>query len=380
MKKLICALLVLLLLLLCLAACDGNGSRIDEPAQSTSAAAEAFLPDSEGVTITETSAESEASRPSLAWSTAFRSRKVPTGSFYMDEIAFYQINDDDSVTIVNVPKAKIEQFSKKQDTLPRCRYYERFMDPALLELLPILDYALENGYTRFSVPTSSFNGGMITNYSHELTRTYRINGESIYGLSVTTVEAGDAAWDCVLVSVPELEDPKVMKRYKRALKAAKRIVAEMPKGLNEYERALYLYEYLTQNVSYNYFVGSEDLLYNALIKGMTVENGFTDALYCLYNLTGIECIAQEGWYLGRDGAATWGEARIDGEWYLFDPCYEVLMRTDGLEYFGISDTKLQILSPREVTAYDKEHCPRCPRDLLRPVGSLNIQRKGLTPV
>lgn len=375
MKKMICTLLVLLLLFL--AACGGNVKRIDEPAQSTSATAESFFPDSEGTTVTEMSAE--ASRPSLAWSTAFRSGKVPAGSFLMDEIAFYQINDEDSVTIVNVPKAKIEQFSKDQDTLPRCRYYERFMDSALLELLPILDYALENGYTRFCIPTTSFNGGMITNYSKELTRTYRINDKSIYGFSVTTVEEGDAAYDCVLVSIPELENPKVMKRYKKAIEAAKRIVAEMPKGLNEYERAVYLYEYLTQNVSYNYFVGSEDLLYNALIKKMTVERGFTDALCCLYNLAGIECIAQEGWYVGRDGSATWGEAQIDGEWYLFDPCYDVLKQTDGLEYFGISDAKLQTLSPREVTAYDKETCPSCPRDLLRPVASLNIQRKGLTP-
>lgn len=365
MKKLICTVLAFLLLF-SLAACDGidGTAKPDSSIPVTTDAAPA---------PSETSAptEPDPSRPRVAWSKAFRTKQAPEGSFGMDEVAFSVQNEDRSISVTNVSKAEIEAFTAERTRLPRSRYYEQFMDPEILPLLPVLDYALEHGYFRFCIPTQNFHGGTVTANDHCLLRTFRINNGAISALSITTVEDQGQSYDCVLVSIQGAENGVKRTYYLDGVRAAEKIVDEMPEGLSEYEKVLYLYKYLTDHVRYDYndyYESSWCLCYDALVKGKTVCAGYAEAFYCLCNLAGIECITQAGVVPagGVDGRHIWNVARVDGSWYLFDATWDAGCKPKDYRFFGLSDETMQSYATRYVDAYDVEIDPPCPEDLTAP--------------
>lgn len=88
---------------------------------------------------------------SITWKAAFRNDKMPEGEVSGDQAAFYVRADDGTVTIRNVPKAEI--LANQPERLPRTHYFEQYLPQSLLQLLPILDYAYANGFSRIALPT-----------------------------------------------------------------------------------------------------------------------------------------------------------------------------------------------------------------------------------
>ncbi len=356
------AILLALLLLLC--ACGTQAT----PETTQRAATEAVTEQTEEISTT--AAEAAETRAALSWSKAFRSKKMPEEELHMDEAAFYSINDAGEITIVNVPKQEILA-DMKENPFPRSHHYEQYMTEEGLAILPYLDYAMSYGYSRICVPTTEFHGGSVAAGAVELNRMYRTNNGGLTGLSATTVQEGDTAYDCVLICVQGLEKPNAVKYHLEGLQAAKKVVEEMPKNLSEYDRALYLYRYLTENVRYHYddyYKQDWYLCYDALVEGKTVCAGYTEALYYLYNLAGIECLTQEGIIAGEGPEAwhIWNVARVDGSWYLFDSTWDEGLPASYYNFFGISDETMQSYAVRHIIAYDVEHCPPCTESLPHP--------------
>ncbi len=307
-------------------------------------------------------------RPSITWQTAFRSSKLPEGRVSVDEIAFYQTFEDGAVELCSVPKTEVLAWADAQQGLPRTHYYEQFMDEAVLELLPILDYALYHGYSRLSVPTTSFEGSMVNANSRCLSRMFRVNNFRINGLSVTTVPDGELSYDFVLITMPGMEYRNVVEQYHQGLDEARHIVAGMPQGLSEEEKAAYFYDYLTENVRYDYddyYDGNWCLLYDTLVQGKTVCAGYADGFYYLCNLAGVDCITVEGYvkFTEGEGFHAWSEARIDGQWYLFDATWDAGRSPKRYQFYGLSDATLLERSPRDPYAFDQETAPPCLEDL-----------------
>lgn len=147
-----------------------------------------------------------------------------------------------------------------------------------------------------------------------------------------------------LVSVSSFKNrsrEKCDEAYNKALS----IVSAMPEGLTDMEKAKYLYKYLCANAIYkDYDEGVKgEPLYDALIKGETVCDGFANALSMLYNLAEIPCfeklhIADED----EDAGHTWNCFSIDGVWYNADPTFNSSLEEGSalelaLEGFGFSD-------------------------------------------
>lgn len=187
---------------------------------------------------------------------------------------------------------------------------------------------------------------------------------------------GDQTLNYTLFTMPgmELFD---MDKYHAALEAAQEVVDSVPKGYNEKQTALYLYNYLTENVSYDYddYYGRDsggsdwNLVYDALVNHSTVCAGYTEALYYLYNLAGIECITISGYIPATEwdtegGYHIWNIARVNGDYYYFDATWDAGYPMYAYQFFGISEERLLSYYPRDIAAFEAEISPTCDKNLM----------------
>ena len=309
---------------------------------------------------------------SLSWSKAFLDDTLPEGFLTPEVAAFYAAGDEGKPEIRNVPLEEVLDWWNRQDSLPRTRYFEKFMPERLEDLYPFLDYAFAHSCSSFCVPTTTFTATDIAGGWKYLPLTYRINNRGISTLTPASFDLGDGrTLQYVTVTLRGMEKQGVMSEYQQSLAAARDIVAGIPEGSSEYEKALYLYQWLTDNVYYDYgdYYESEwNLLYDTLVKKKTVCAGYAEALYVMYNLAGIECFTVYG-SIYRDGDWSnhiWNVARIDGEYYLFDATWDAGSLPDYYLFFGISEERMQAFYPRILLGQPEEYCPPCTLNLPRP--------------
>ena len=310
--------------------------------------------------------------PSIPWSAAFRTKSVPEGSVAADSIAFLRKNSDGTMTVENVSIAEV--LAAKYGRLPRSHYYEQYMPRVLIdELLPALDYAIAHGFSRLCIPTAGFNYGTVEQNDRFLTRTYWINECKIGALSVRELEQEDGTiLRFMLINIGGMESRDTMDLYLEGMAAAEAIVDAMPEGLDEAEKMLYLYRWIADRVRYNniedpdaYYTGKWCMLYDALVKHSTVCAGYSEALYVLCNLAGIDCIPVEGFVneaLGADSHA-WNAARIDGKYYQFDATWDEGLPPADYAYYGMSSEYCMENHTKYLISFSEEYTPPCPEDL-----------------
>lgn len=311
---------------------------------------------------------------SLSWQTAFRDSSLPAKELPADCIAFYEVAGDGSISITNVPQQEVLDYADSLTQLPRTRYFEQYLPENLLGLLPILDYAVAHNYCRMSIPTTEFGGEDIIANADNLRYMYRISGSGVGGLTVQSFDLPDGKTrNYVLVTLAGMDTRGMMPKYLEAIEEAKRIVREAPQGLSETELALYFYQYLTDNVRYadeNYYSdGGWNLLYDTLITKRTVCAGYTEALYYLYNLAGIECFTIEGYIANPtdplgNGHHIWNVAKLDGTYYQFDATWDEGLPPTQYRYFAVSTEDMQAYFERDVETAAGDYCPDCTASLL----------------
>ena len=340
--------------------------QVPEPAAATEAAASTAAP------TPEARPADEAEQPTITWATAFRDESVPEGVLTEDSVAFLHRSSDGTVRVFNVTKEEL--YAQQPEHLPRTRFFEQYMPQELVdELLPVLDYAVANGCSRLCIPATSVSYSMIKKTSRYLSYTYDINNESrIDALPIKSFPREDGTLSYLLITIHGLETGNNSERYPEGLAAAQAIVDAMPDGLDEKGKMLYLYQYLTDNVRYdndNYYgyYGESDwcLLYDALVLHNTVCTGYSEALYVLCNLAGIECfiVSGEVGELLSVGLHAWNVARIDGTYYEFDATWDEGIPPADYRYFGMSAAYSNENHTRLMRSFDKEICPPCPEDL-----------------
>lgn len=357
--------------------------QVPEPAAATEAAASTAAP------TPEARPADEAEQPTITWATAFRDESVPEGVLTEDSVAFLHRSSDGTARVFNVPKEEI--YSQQPERLPRTRFFEQYMPQELVdELLPALDYAVANGCSRLCIPATSVSYSMIKKTSRYLSYTYDINNESrIDALPIKSFPREDGTLSYLLITIHGLETGNNSERYPEGLAAAQAIVDAMPDGLDEKGKMLYLYQYLTDNVRYdndNYYgyYGESDwcLLYDALVLHNTVCTGYSEALYVLCNLAGIECfiVSGEVGELLSVGLHAWNVARIDGTYYEFDATWDEGMPPADYQYFGMSTAYSDEYHTRLMRSFDKGFCPPCPDDLLPPAFPLPSEDDPTYPI
>ncbi|MBO7179859.1 MAG: hypothetical protein J6V78_05910 [Clostridia bacterium] len=198
-------------------------------------------------------------------------------------------------------------------------------------------------------------------------------------------------------------DTKKLKSKQTAIKKAEEIVAALPKGLTDLEKAKRLYSYLQENVEYIDYSNEQEYLYDTLILGKSNCDGFTNSYSLLCKLAGIPCFEkmysppksnndenttkateaatdstkeateattqnstdEKNELIPDDVGHTWNAVLLDGKWYNVDATNaDFYFEADGCEklylFFGFSDKNS--IYPHDF----EEITPKCTDDLLVP--------------
>ena len=365
MKQILALLLILLLVLL--TGCDESPSPLPSAEQQPTLATEA----PETAPPTTAPATAEAPQPaSISWAQAFRSKKAPEGVLTENEIAFRHLENGE-MKIVNVPLQEVEGDPDVPEAYPRTHWYDQFLQPGTLELLPAIDYAILHGESSFVFPARVAEGGNVNADIMFLSYIYRLNNDlgGFSALTVTSTETAEGKVNWVLVHVPEIEAEQ-LSRFLEGLEKAKQIAAQVPEGSSQIQTALFLYQYLTDHLSYyaegiQYYETDWSLLYDALIREETVCAGYADALQALYHFAGIDCYTIWGWIDNEwdEMGHAWNAAEIDGDWYLFDATWDTGLQPDDYRFFGVSSETLFSYAERDTIENLKTYAPAFDKDL-----------------
>ncbi len=154
-------------------------------------------------------------------------------------------------------------------------------------------------------------------------------------------QANDYVGEKILVSMEQFTDSRWEMKME-ALARCRQIVADIPpEYVTQQEKMEYLYDYVCDHVEYVAYEKMEDesYFYDAVCTGKTVCDGYSNMLSLLFNLIGVECCEALGSNSGETDGHTWVVAKLNGQFYNFDPTFEDSNedRAKGRKYFGFSD-------------------------------------------
>lgn len=264
-----------------------------------------------------------------------------------------------------------------------------------------LEYAMERGYTTVMLDTGL--GVEVERYPQvlnclaldspllEQNLWYEMGYCNLtYPVSVLGLYQRPALFQGVYISVDNFALQWWQKKQE-ALARAQSIVAGMPAGYTDVQKAEYLYRHLATTVTYYDYDGADasaiqPYLYDALLTGKTHCDGYTNALSLLYRLAGLECV-EKIYSAGEneDVGHTWNCFLLGDTWYNADAAGRGTLPTKkstmgaGL-FFGFADL-LQKYTPDNAEIY-----PVCGQNLQMPVdahladitgnGFVNAVKKG----
>lgn len=122
------------------------------------------------------------------------------------------------------------------------------------------------------------------------------------------------------------------------------IAADLPAGLSELDREIYIFDKIAKKASYDDAAVSDPKLWlphtaaGALVIGKAVCEGYSRAVQLLASYSGLDCQLVNG--EGNGAAHMWNAIQIDGSWYHFDPTW-----IDGdllnYDYFNVTDSTIR---------------------------------------
>ena len=325
---------------------------------------------------TEASTEAVREDPDITWKKAFRSEKYPEGGLHNDEVAFAR-KQGDGFVVVNIPQSELIGFDDG-GFLPRYSllHPEEPEKPDLTQAC--ISYAVINNYDRFVLPANSSEMCLPNDHDRDYWWSVDISCD-INTSNFIKLDDGTTLFYCLCVlKTPLLTDYDEWNREQaEAFEAAKQIIADMPSDcVSDYDKVLYLYRYLTDNVRYaydfeypageDYYTYAQNLYYDTLISHKTVCAGYGMTFAWLCELAGLEAFPASGQY-GATESHLWTMVKVDGGYYWFDPTWDEGVYPEYFLYFGISDKEMEERGGvRHLYQAYEELLPDCPESLPRP--------------
>lgn len=125
------------------------------------------------------------------------------------------------------------------------------------------------------------------------------------------------------------------------------IISNMPRCRNDFEKELYLHDYIVKNTQYE--INKKPLsntAYGALVENKSACVGYAQAMKMLLNKADIQCITVCG--EADDGKRSenhmWNQVKLSGQWYNLDPTWDdAVGETPTLthKFFNLTDSELK---------------------------------------
>lgn len=149
-------------------------------------------------------------------------------------------------------------------------------------------------------------------------------------------------------------------------KKAESIIAGIPAGSSDYDKMLYIHDYIVKNTAYSHdkvgslVCGLWGTAYGCIVQGDAICQGYAEAFTYFMNLLDIECGMVRG--TTGDSGHIWNYVNLEGEYYWIDVTWddpdEQGDSGGGVlhSYFLVDDERL--LRSREIAVYEKS-VPEC---------------------
>lgn len=106
--------------------------------------------------------------------------------------------------------------------------------------------------------------------------------------------------------------------------AAEEILAGITPEMSEYEKVLYLHDYLVTNVAYDDTSDFQHIAYGALVEKKAVCDGYATAMQYLMSKIGMECRIVYGDDLENNPEShAWNIVKVDGAYYHLDVTWDI---------------------------------------------------------
>ena len=157
-------------------------------------------------------------------------------------------------------------------------------------------------------------------------------GERIYYFDIFTS-------DDVVVILEPCYNSGVSTPLSALQSAAQTALSAIPAAQSEYDKALYLHDYLAQHVRYSYGSSMDDMTaYGALVRGSAVCTGYARAYQYLLQKAGITAWTVMG--TATDKGVTeehaWNVVCLDGAWCYIDVTWDDAGDVVTHDYFGLT--------------------------------------------
>ena len=138
------------------------------------------------------------------------------------------------------------------------------------------------------------------------------------------------------------------------------VISAMPAGMSEFDRELYLFDYIVKNCTYNDAAVTNNSIWQAfsaygmLIDGTAVCEGYSRAMQLLSSYAGLQCMLLSGQSGGVNHM--WNVIKIDGSWYHLDTTWGD-SDTAIYNYFNLNDAAIaqtRTVFPSAATLTDDE--------------------------
>ncbi len=306
----------------------------------------------------------------ISWQEAFRTKKVPNGRINNQQVA-YAKKENGETTVETVPLKTAASFDDK-GFVPRETFYLGKYDSCLEPVFCCISYAAAHGFDCFVMPMDEQTYRALCDRDRSFAYSFMWTFNQTCAKTVTDSEGSKIRYVRFGLEPHYFNDSaEGVKQQTPAHEAALELLAAMPADCDtDYEKVLYFYSWLTENVRYDqgdYYETMENLYYDTLVNRSTVCAGYAWTLSWLCGMAGLESLTVTG-QVTDISAHAWNIIRVDGTYYWFDSTWDEGRPEEAYRFFGVSDAVMEYCGYHESYQFYSELLPDCPENLLLPNG------------
>lgn len=119
------------------------------------------------------------------------------------------------------------------------------------------------------------------------------------------------------------------------------IISKIPKNSDDYEKELFLHNYIIDNCSYKNVSNNPKIFtsYGCLVDKIAVCEGYSKAMQILLCNCGVECKTVAG--IGNGEPHMWNIVKIGGDWYHLDVTWDSADKNSRYMYFNVDDKTIK---------------------------------------
>ncbi|MCM1528591.1 MAG: hypothetical protein NC093_01180 [Alistipes sp.] len=167
--------------------------------------------------------------------------------------------------------------------------------------------------------------------------------------------------------IHDVDKDELLEMRRELEETAESVIAGIPGNSSDYEKMLYIHDYIVENTSYTHnrvgysFNGLWGTAYGCIVQGGAICQGYAEAFNYFMKLLDIECGMVSG--TAGDTGHIWNYVNLEGEYYWIDvtwddPDEQGDFGNDILHsYFLVDDEHL--LRTREISSEDNFFVPEC---------------------